>query len=325
MDYPDYYKLLEVPRAASVEEIRRAYRKLAMQYHPDHNQEQGSAETFRVITEAYEALVDPHKRARYDRLGASYAHWQKQGSGANFSWEDWFGASRQPGTQPRPTTAGRTQSGKKTAAKNAAGNAGKARKSAPAQESSGFSDFFRMIFEDSGAGKTKKEKPAAVHERPIQISLQEAYHGGERSIQSDGQTLKVRIPAGAKTGTRLRLANGGPQGANGRRADLHLVVDIRPDEIYQRKGHDLHTVIEIDLLTAVLGGQINVPTPGGNVALTIPPGTQPGQTFRLAGRGMPHLRSPGRHGDLLAAAQVNIPRRLSSGQRALYEKLRELK
>ena len=325
MEYLDYYNLLKVPREAGAEEIRRAYRKLAMQYHPDHNQDQSSAETFRGITEAYEVLVDPHKRARYDRLGASYVRWQQQGRGDSFSWEDWFSASGQPRTQPRPTAAGRGQPPKKTAVPAAKRAAGAAHTNTSAQSGSGFSDFFRMIFEDSGGGKAKKENPAAVHEHPIQVSLEEAYHGAERSIQVEGQTLKVRIPAGAKSGTRIRMAQAGPQGSNGRRADLHLVVALRPHQIFQRKGDNLHTLIEIDLLSAVLGGQVNVPTPAGDVVLTIPPGTQPGQTFRLAGRGMPHLRSPGQNGDLFAAVQINIPRRLSDGQRALYEQLNALK
>ena len=144
---------------------------------------------------------------------------------------------------------------------------------------------------------------------PLQISFLEAYQGTERTLQIDDRRLQVKIPAGAHSGTRVRLQDVGPSNVIGQKSDIYLVVEVASDARFERKGDDLYTDITLDLFTAVLGGQVNVQTPGGNVLLTIPPGTQPGQTFRLGGRGMPHLRSPQEHGDLFARARVTLPRR----------------
>ncbi len=130
----------------------------------------------------------------------------------------------------------------------------------------------------------------------------------------------MNIPPGARTNTKVRVSHAVPIG-NGQKADLYLVVRVAEDPSFERRGNDLHTDVSVDLYTAVLGGEVTVPTLSGNVVLSIPPGTQPGQTFRLSKRGMPHLKSPQRHGDLYARVKVKLPRKLTSRQRELFEEL----
>jgi len=137
----------------------------------------------------------------------------------------------------------------------------------------------------------------------------------------DGQRIEVKIPAGAQTGTKVRMA-GAASSPDGQRRDLYLVIEVIPDPRFERKGADLYTEVLVDLYTAVLGGTVNVPTPSGEVVLTIPAGTQPAQSFRLAGRGMPMIRNPQKHGDLYARVKVQLPRQLSVEQRRLFEQLR---
>ncbi len=305
MEYKDYYRVLGVNKNASEEEIKRAFRKLAMKYHPDRNPGDKSAENkFKEINEAYEVLGDPKKRARYDQLGDSYFRYQQAGGApGGFNWEEWF--TQAPG--------GRTV---RMDAEDLFGGLG------------GFSDFFRAIFGgmdvDTIRQTTGRARQPAAYQQPVEITLEEAYHGTTRTLQIDGRRLEGKIPAGAQTGTKIRLAGVGPVGPDGRKSDIYLVVQVRPDPRFERKGDDLYTEVDVDLYTAVLGGQLRVNTLGGEVMLTIPPGTQPGQKIRLSGRGMPHLRSPQTRGDLYVTARVKIPRQLSEQQRKLFEQLRNL-
>jgi len=307
MEYKDYYKILGVDRNASEEEIKRAYRKLAMKYHPDRNPGDKSAEEkFKEINEAYEVLGDPEKRRRYDALGESYFRWQQSGAPGDFNWSEWFAQG---------PVGSRTV---RIDLEDLFGDFG------------GFSDFFSAIFGGMPSGtvrttgrRARQATPAV--EQPVQISLEEAYHGTTRIIQVDGRRIEGKIPPGARTGTKVRLAGQGPIGPDGQRSDLYLVIEVLPDPRFERKDDDLYTEVTIDLYTAVLGGQVTVPTLSGNVILTIPPGTQPGQTFRLSGRGMPNLRNPQKHGDLYVKVKVELPRSLTPQQRALFEQLRSLK
>jgi curved DNA-binding protein len=303
MEYKDYYKVLGINRTATPVEIKKAYRKLAMKYHPDRNPDNKAAEDkFKDLNEANEVLSDPQKRARYDQLGESYSSWQNGGGSGNFNWEDWTRAK------------GRTR--------------------VPVDNfenledlfgGGGFSDFFTQVFGGGGRPTTGTRRRGNVrtrpqtYEQPVTIDLMEAYNGAERVVQIGDRRLTVKIPAGAQTGTKVRMAGAAPEGG-----DIYLVIAVAPDSLFERKGADLYTDVAIDLYTAVLGGQTRVPTPGGDVVLTIPADTQQGQTFRLAGRGMPHLRDPKDHGDLLARMKVNIPRQLTSKQLALFEQLRKL-
>lgn len=304
MEYKDYYKVLGVDRKASADDIKRTYRKLAMKYHPDKNPgDKAAEEKFKDINEAYEVLSDPKKRARYDELGDSYTSWQRSGGRNPFNWGEWT-------TYPQ----GNVQQVDFEDLEGIFGG--------------GFSDFFQQIFggmggtrrSSGGRGTSTRVQPRPQsYEQPVQITLQEAFHGTERTLMINDRRLQVRIPPGAKTGTKVRMSGAAPGGG-----DIYLVVEVLPDAQFERKGDDLHAEVTIDLPTAVLGGQATVHTLSGDVILTIPPGTQPGQTFRLSGRGMPRLRQPQTHGDLYVKTKVQLPRTLTPKQRALFEQLRDL-
>lgn len=302
MQYKDYYQILGVSKTASTEEIKRAYRKLAMKYHPDRNPGNKQAEEkFKEINEAQEVLTDPKKRKRYDELGQSYHTWQQQGgTDGSFRWEDWTGASGRGGTRVNVGDMG------------------------DIFEEFGFSDFFNSIFGGMGAGTTTRTRPTSrrrsyqpqIYEQPVSITFQEAFSGTKRIFQIGDRRIEVKIPAGAKTGTKVRVPGAGPD-----QGDLYLVIDVKPDRRFEHHGDDLSTEVLLDLRTAVLGGEVAVPTPTGNVLLKIPAGTQPGQLFRLAGRGMPILRQKGSFGNLLVRVKVQIPKNLTAEQKKLFETL----
>jgi curved DNA-binding protein len=312
MEYKDYYKVLGVDRKATDDEIKRAYRKLAMKYHPDRNPGDNRAEEkFKEINEAYQVLSDPAKRGRYDQLGDSYYSWQQRGApSTGFNWEDWF------------TTA--------------PGGGGARVEVGDLDEilGGGFSEFFRRIFGgmpdmgpvpgSRGVPPRRPRAEKANYQQEVPISLAEAYHGTTRLVEIDGRRLEVKIPAGARTGTKVRVA-GAVKASDGKPAgDLYLLIQVMEDGRFERKGNDLHTEITIDLYRAVLGGEVTVPTLSGNVVLTIPPGTQPGQTIRLSGRGMPLLNNPQSFGDLFVHIKVRLPRNLTPRQKELFQELARL-
>jgi curved DNA-binding protein len=310
MEYKDYYKVLGVDRAASDEEIKKTYRKLALKYHPDKNPDNPEAEAkFKDINEAYEVLGDTKKRAKYDQLGSSYRAWERTGRDpGNFDWSQW--ASGYPGGGNVRVEVGDL---------------------GDIFGGGGFSDFFNSIFGGAGAqsagGFGRRARPARRGrdiEQPIAISLSEAYSGTEQVIQRDGSRLEVTIPPGSRTGTRVRVSGKGEPGSAGS-GDLYLRVNVEDDPRFERQRDDLHTQVSVDLYTAVLGGEVKVPTLSGDVLLTIPAGSQPGQTFRLKGRGMPRLRESSKKGDLFAELEVEIPEDLSARARELFEELANLK
>jgi curved DNA-binding protein len=304
MQYKDYYQILGVDKKATTDEIKRAYRKLAMKYHPDRNPgNKGAEEKFKEINEAQEVLSDPKKRERYDQLGRSYHDWQQRGgSDGSFRWEDWTTAAGSGGTRVNMNDLG------------------------DIFEEMGFSDFFNSIFGGMGGmgtdrrTQTRPSQPLVV-EQPVSISFLESYLGTQRLFQVGNNKIEVKIPAGAKTGTKVRVAGAGPQQGS-RKSDLYLVIDVKPDSRFERQGDDLQTEVEIDLTTAVLGGEVTVATPNRGVLLMIPAGTQPGQVFRLGGKGMPVLRQPGLSGNLMVKVKVRIPKNLSREQQRLFEQLR---
>ncbi|HBF41273.1 MAG TPA: molecular chaperone DnaJ [Anaerolineaceae bacterium] len=309
MEYKDYYKTLGVDRKATPDEIKKAFRKLAMKYHPDRNKGNKEAEEkFKDINEAYEVLGDPQKRSRYDQLGDSYSQYQARGGApGGFDWSQWTTGA--PGGYTTQVNMGDLE-----------GMFG------------GFSDFFSSLFggmpPTSGSSRVRTQSRTAqprVYEQPVQITLDEAFHGTSRLLQIENRKIEVKIPPGAKTGTRVRVAGAGPATSRGQASDIYLVVEVLPDSRFSVDGVDLTTELPVDLYTAVLGGTVKVATLAGEVQLTIPAGTQPGQRIRLAGRGLPVLRSPGTFGDLYVRIRVDLPRKLSSTQRELFEKLRSSK
>lgn len=305
MDYRDYYQVLGVDRDSSEKEIKRAYRKLAQLYHPDKNPDPGAEERFKEINEAYEVLGDATKRGKYDQLGSSYRQWERMGGRpGDFDWSQWAGGT--PGGV-------RVEFGDLGDIGDMFGGGGS------------FSDFFNTIFGGGGRpGRTRTRGPARGRDlqQDVTISLQEAYTGTSRVIQRNGQRLEVQVPPGARTGTRVRLSGQGEAGV-GRSGDLYLSVNVAPDPRFRREGPNLHTDIDVDLYTAVLGGETQIETPGGSVVLTIPRGSQPGKTFRLSGRGMPRLRNPQEYGDLYVHLQVRIPTELSDEEEQLFRQLSE--
>lgn len=320
MEYKDYYKILGVEREASEDEIKRTYRQLALKYHPDRNPGDSSAEEkFKEINEAYQVLSDPEKRAHYNQLGEAYNRYARTGgTPGGFNWGDWT-VGGAPGGAPGGVRVEQVD------LDDLLGGS--------------FSDFFRQIFGGAGAGRytaggyrdpfggmRNAQQPVSRDlEQPVTISLQEAYHGTKRLIQLDGRRLEVTIPRGARSGTRVRVSGALPEDANGRSGDLYLVVNVSDMPGFERRGDDLATEQTVDLYTAVLGGEVHVPTLTGSVVLTVPPGTQPGQKFRLSGQGMPVIKNPKKHGNLYVNLQVEIPANLSKRERELFQELAKIK
>ncbi|MBL0348720.1 DnaJ C-terminal domain-containing protein [Candidatus Villigracilis affinis] len=297
MEYKDYYKTLGVERKASTDDIRKAYRKLAMQYHPDKNPGDKKAEDkFKEINEAYQVLSDEQKRARYDQLGSAYSNFRTGGGRpGDFQWDDWF--QQQQGTQQR---------GYGNAEDPFAGG--------------GFSDFFRTIFGEAVRSSARNQAAEQGYQQEVEITFQEAYSGTMRQLQTNGRKLQVRIPAGVKTGSKVRVAGAGPDGL-----DLYLLVNITDEGQFEREGQDLYTTSPVNVLTLIIGGEAEVETPTGKVTLTIPAGTQTDQVFRLAGRGMPHIKNPATKGDLFVRLKPQVPKYLSPKQRELLEEAARIK
>jgi curved DNA-binding protein len=312
MEYKDYYKILGVDRNASTEEIKKAYRRLARKYHPDMNPGDKSAEQrFKEINEAQEVLTDPEKRRKYDQLGSQWQQWQQSGRPAgDFDWSQWF-AGGQPGMRVEYTDLGGMPFG-------AGGD---------------FSDFFEMLFGGLGQTRTAGRRARAHapqrgqdYEQEVDITLEEAFHGTQRLLQLDGRRLEVKIPAGVKTGSRVRVAGeGAPGAAGGASGDLYLKINVLPHATFERKGNDLYREIDVGLYTAILGGEVRVPTLTGSIALRIPPETQSGRTFRLSGQGMPSLHNPQQRGDLYVKVRIRLPEKLTEREKQIFRELAALR
>jgi molecular chaperone DnaJ len=327
----NFYDLLGVSKSATDKDIKAAYRRLARKYHPDVNPGNKSAEaTFKEINAAYEVLSDKDKRAKYDKYGDKWQYAdqldqqsQQQGQYRQYSGDGGDGQSF-----------------------NFGGDAG------------GMDGIFEELF---GAGRGRgfsrrtRSQPGQDLESNVEISLEEAFNGTARQINLQQQQactacrgtgmiqnlpcsvcrgagvvnnvarLEVKVPAGVATGSRVRISGKGQAGSGGGAAgDLYLNITVSPHPLFERRGDDLTTEIPVPLTLAVLGGEVQVPTPkGAKLALKIPPETQNGKVFRLTGQGMPHLGKAAR-GDLMAKVNVTLPTRLTEKQKELFKQLDEL-
>ncbi len=312
VDYKDYYKILGVSKDADQKTIRQAFRKLARQYHPDVNPDDKTAEEkFKEVNEANEVLSDPEKRKRYDEMLAYYELYGR-----------WPGAAGQAGSGASGFGGGNYQY-RTMSEEEMADLFG---------DQSPFSDFFETFFgggnggfaRSGRTGRTARPTRGQDVESAIEVTLAEAYQGVTRTLEltdQDGSThrLEVKIPAGVDDGSRIRIAEQGMQGTAGR-GDLYLRVRIVPDARFTREGTTLTTVVEVPLTVAMLGGEVQVPTPAGRaLLLNIPAETANGRTFRLRGRGMPNPGQPDNRGDLYAKVAVVLPTHLSDEQRSLFE------
>jgi curved DNA-binding protein len=313
MDYKDYYKLLGVSKNADEKEIKRAYRKLAREFHPDVNPGDANAqERFKEINEAYEVLGDSEKRAKYDQFGASWQQYQNMGGApGGFDWSRWTGGGFPGGT--------RVEFGGDLGDLFGGG-------------SGGFSDFFTALFGDAGPrsggfGRRGRGRMRGQDlEQPVEITLDEAFRGTHRLLEKGGRRLDVKIPRGVKTGARIRVAGeGGPGGSGMPTGDLYLKVTVAPHAVFTRDGDNLRRQIDLDLYTAVLGGEVRVGTLDGHVTLKVPPETQSGRTFRLRGMGMPKVKKPDQRGDLYVKVRVQLPQKLNEREKQLFRELANIR
>ena len=291
MKYKDYYKILGVPRTASEDEIKKAYRKLARKYHPDVSKEQNAKERFQDVSEAYETLRDKEKRAAYDSLG-SYR------PGQDFrpppDWFDRFGAGQAQDLRDVDLSDLFEQMG----------------------------IFGRAQGRRGGFGGRSMPIPGEDYEAPVRITLEEAARGTERQLALNGAELTARIPKGATDGQRLRLRGKGGPGMNGGPAgDLYLQIVLEPHPLYKVRGHDLEIEVPLAPWEAALGAQVEIPTLDGRVTMKVPAGSTGGQKLRLAGKGLPTPH--GGAGDLYATLDIVVPGTLTEREKKLYEELRD--
>lgn len=308
MDYKDYYQILGVPRTADEKEIKRAFRKLAQQYHPDKNPGDAEAERkFKEVNEANAVLSDPDKRSKYDRFGSQWEQYTRAGGRPeDFNWGG-FGGGQTRTVSPEEFEQ--------------------------FMRGSNFSDFFETLFGGGGQRGGPRVRTTTgggfdpfgtaqprSQEVPVQVTLEEAFHGATRTLESnDGARIQANIPRGVQTGSKVRM-----RGAVGQN-DVILKVEVLSNEKFTRTGDDLRVQVPVDLYTALLGGEIAIPTLERSVMLTIPAGTQNGRTFRLRGLGMPKLKQPDQRGDLLAEVSIKLPTDLTAEEKALFQKLRALR
>lgn len=287
VEYKDYYAILGVSRDAKPDDIRKAYRKLAKEYHPDVNKTAGAEDKYKEINEAYEVLKDPAKREKYDRLGANWRN------GQDFTPPEGWGGNFSGGT----FTAG-----------------------------GDFSDFFRTIFGGGGSfGGFQDIFSGGMHhqarntdtEAELTLTLEQVYRGGEMAMSLNGRTLNVRLPRGITNGSRIKLAG---KGANG--GDLYVNVHIAPHKDFSVEGADITRDVHVHVWDAVLGDEVSVRTLDGTVSVRMPAGIQDGQKLRLKGKGLP--KRDGSNGDMYVRVRIDIPKALTPQQKKLWQDLASL-
>lgn len=307
MAFIDYYKTLGVEKSATEDDIKKAYRKLARKYHPDVNPNDKEAhKKFQEINEANEVLSDPEKRKKYDTYGEHWEHGEeyekaRRAQQAQGGFEGFTGGT------------GYTYSG------------------GTGDEDERFSDFFSSLFGDmGGGGGSRKGRGSAAYRgqdynAELHVNLLDAYTTHQQTLTVNGKNIRITIPAGVEDGQVIRLKGHGAPGANnGPAGDLYLTFVIKNDTAFKRVGNDLHANADIDLYTAVLGGETTVDTLSGKVKLKVQAGTQNGAKTRLKGKGFPVYKKDGEFGDLYITYNVTIPTSLTDEQKELFTKLSKL-
>ncbi len=302
----DYYKILGIERNATPEDIKKAFRKLALQYHPDKNKgDKAAEEKFKAVNEANSVLIDPEKRKLYDQYGE---HWEQIQQGGQ--------AGARPGGQ-----AGRPRPGRQQPPFSF--------ESSDFENDERFEDLFSQFFGGAagGRGRSSRARNGGNVEAEVQITLDDAFAGMSRMLSIDSaEQYRLTLKKGVKEGQQFRLRGKGQPGVNGGKpGDLLLNIRIAPHPRYTRTGNDLRCKQTVDLVTAVLGGKTRVQTLHGEKIMTLQPGAQNGATLRMRGLGMPLYEAPDTFGDLYVEILVDIPRQLSDEERQLYNQLAKLK
>lgn len=294
MDFVDYYKILGVDKTASDDAIKKAYRKLARKYHPDVNPNDAEAhKKFQQINEANEVLSDPEKRKKYDQYGKDWKH------------ADQFEQARQQRQQYQYNDGGEDFSG--------------------SFEGGDFSDFFTSLF-GGGGRRAKQNFKGQDYQTELGLSLRDAAATHQQTLTVNGKNVRITIPAGVENEQKIKLKGYGAPGVNnGPAGDLYITFIIAPDAQFRRDGADLYTTADIDLYTAVLGGEATVDTLNGKVKLKVAAGTQAGTRVRLKGKGFPVYKKEGEHGDLFVSYNVQLPTALSDKEKELFTQLSQLK
>lgn len=302
MNYKDYYKVLGVSPTATTEEIKKAYRKLALKYHPDKTGgDKVAQEKFTEINDANEVLGDPEKRKKYDQFGSDFKRYEESGAQpGGFDWSK-YAYERRAGEEEFGTTFGDEEA----------------------------ADLFELLFgRRAGSGRRGGSRVVKGEnlEAETEVSLDEAYHGSARTIRLEGQTIRVTIPPGIAHRQVLRIAGKGMPGyGGGPNGDLFLSVKIAPHPVFLRKGNDLFCDLPVKLYTAVLGGKTRVKTLKGAVKVNIPKESRNNTEMRLRGLGMPVLGEKNVYGDLFVKVDIRIPDHLSEEEIALFRKLAALR
>lgn len=286
MDFIDYYEILGIKKTATEEEIKNAYRKLARKLHPDLNPTDKDAnKKFQQLNEANEVLSDPIKRKKYDQYGKDWQH------------SDQFEQAR--------------QSGRRSGRQDSSGGF----------ESDDFSDFFSSMF-GGGGGRSKAKYRGQDYNSQLQLSLRDAYTTHQQTLNVNGKNVRITIPAGVENGQSIKLKGYGAPGVNGGPSgDLYLTFSIANDPRFKRLGNDLYLNEDLELYTAVLGGDITVETLSGKIKLKVQPETQNGTKTRLKGKGFPVYKKEAEFGDLYITYTIKIPTNLTEKQKALFMEL----
>jgi curved DNA-binding protein len=314
MEYKDYYKTLGVEKTATTEQIKKAYRKLARQYHPDVNPNDATAEQkFKEVNEANEVLSDPEKRQKYDQFGADYQRYEQAGAG---------GAGRGPGGFDWSQYAQGGQGG--FGGYNGGGNP------FGGEGDEDFSDFFSSLFGSMGGeaagGRSTRPGAGPDYQAELELTLEEAYQGGPRTITVQGKNLRLTIHPGVADGQTIRLRDqGGPGRNGGPNGSLLITFRILPDARYVRTGDDLTQDVPVSLYRALLGGSQTVETLSGTVKISIKPESTNGTRLRLRGKGFPVYRQEGKFGDLYLRLNVQLPQNLTDQEKDLIKQLAQLR